>query len=223
MASAQIKMEYGKFYHIYNRGNNSCDLFRSDDHHLHFMRLYGEYIPQVAETFAWVLMKNHFHLLVRIKPEEEIPFMPLYELDAQGRRVRRDHRKAMPIGAVGDKKFNPTSQFKHLFNAYAQSFNYAQERTGSLFEKPFHRKEIDSLDYFRNVIVYIHRNPVQHQIVEDVADYPWSSYHTCLSMKPTHLAREKVLRCFGNETAEFMQLHRQGVDVMDVERYLQIG
>jgi len=220
MASTQVKLEYGKVYHIYNRGNDSCDLFRSADNYLHFMRLYGEYIPPIAETFAWALMKNHFHLLVRIRKEEDIAFMPLFRLDTNGRRIKEDHQRAEPLGGFSDKKYNPSSQFKHLFNAYAQSFNHAYQRTGSLFEKPFHRKEIDSSQYFRNTIIYIHRNPVQHGIVEDSADYPWSSYPTCLSTKPTHLEREKVLMTFGNERKEFTWLHKQGVDIMDVERFL---
>lgn len=31
----------------------------------------------MADTFAWVLMRNHFHVLVRIKEEEEIGFIPV--------------------------------------------------------------------------------------------------------------------------------------------------
>ena len=34
--------------------------------------MYEKYINPVAETFAWVLMVNHFHLAVRIRDEEEI-------------------------------------------------------------------------------------------------------------------------------------------------------
>ncbi len=213
-------LEYGKVYHIYNRGHNSCDLFRSEDHYLHFMQLYGEYIPHIAETYAWALMKNHFHLLVRIKREDEIGYIPNFALDSRGKRIKEKFRRAEPIGGVSDKKYNPSSQFKHLFNAYAQSFNHATERTGSLFEKPFHRKEITSWQYFRNVIIYIHQNPVQHGFVEDPSDYPWSSYTTCLSSKPTHLEREKVLMTFGNESKEFIRLHSQVVDIIDVERHL---
>jgi hypothetical protein len=34
--------------------------------------LYDKHISPIADTFAWVLMRNHFHLLVRIKEEEDI-------------------------------------------------------------------------------------------------------------------------------------------------------
>lgn len=65
-------LEYGKFYHIYNRGINGCNLFQENENYEHFLYLYDKYICSVANTFAWVLMKNHFHLLVRIKTEKEL-------------------------------------------------------------------------------------------------------------------------------------------------------
>ena len=60
-------LEYGNFYHIYNRGINGCNLFYDNENYEYFLHLYDKYILPVADTFAWVLMRNHFHLLVRIK------------------------------------------------------------------------------------------------------------------------------------------------------------
>ena len=60
---------YGKYYHIFNRGINSCDLFRDADNYEYFLNLYDKYISPIADTYAWVLMPNHFHLLVRIKED----------------------------------------------------------------------------------------------------------------------------------------------------------
>lgn len=72
MASKTIPLESEFFYHIYNRGINRCDLFRETNDYRHFLRLYEKYIEPIADTYAWVLMPNHFHLLIRIKTEEEI-------------------------------------------------------------------------------------------------------------------------------------------------------
>ncbi|MEI7726803.1 MAG: hypothetical protein WCK09_16960 [Bacteroidota bacterium] len=52
-------LEYDRYYHIYNRGNNGENLFIEPSNYEHFLRLYSEYITPVAETFAWVLIKNH--------------------------------------------------------------------------------------------------------------------------------------------------------------------
>ena len=62
-------LQEGKVYHIYNRGINSTELFFEPDNYDYFMKLYGNHINPIADTYAWCLMKNHFHFLVRIKVE----------------------------------------------------------------------------------------------------------------------------------------------------------
>lgn len=61
------KLESGEFYHIYNHGAGERDLFREPDNYEYFLGLYDKYISPIADTYAWVLMPNHFHVLVRIK------------------------------------------------------------------------------------------------------------------------------------------------------------
>jgi hypothetical protein len=65
-------LERGNYYPIYNRGINSCTLFKEKDNYEHFLKLFKTHIEPIAETFAWCLMKNHFHFLVRIKEIAEI-------------------------------------------------------------------------------------------------------------------------------------------------------
>jgi hypothetical protein len=49
-------LTYGNYFHIYNRGNNRCNLFYEADNYEHFLDRYDQYISPVAETYAWVLM-----------------------------------------------------------------------------------------------------------------------------------------------------------------------
>lgn len=119
-------LEHGKFYHIYNRGNNGENIFIEERNYTHFLSLYEKYILPVADTFAFCLLRNHFHLFARIKTVGEI----LKEIDLQGFR-----------NLEGLKLPEPTNQFSKLFNAYAKAINAAYGRTGSLFEKRFRRKE----------------------------------------------------------------------------------
>ncbi|MBS2213993.1 transposase [Carboxylicivirga mesophila] len=57
-------------YHIYNRGINSCNIFESEENYEYFLNLYEKHIEPIAKTFAWVLMPNHFHLLVQIRGQD---------------------------------------------------------------------------------------------------------------------------------------------------------
>ena len=80
-----------------------------------------------------------------------------------------------------------TQLFSNLFNAYAKAYNKQQNRTGSLFEKHFKRKKIFSNKYLRNLIIYIHRNPENHHIIDDFRKYNFSSYQEITSGNTDHL------------------------------------
>lgn len=67
--STAIPLHEEQFYHVYNRGNGGERLFREGRNYAYFLRLYARYVEPVAETFAYCLLSNHFHLLVRIRPE----------------------------------------------------------------------------------------------------------------------------------------------------------
>lgn len=67
-------LQEGKVYHINNRGM-SAELFFESDNYDYFMKLYGNHIDPIADTYAWCLMKNHFHFLVRYK-SMQVPKTP---------------------------------------------------------------------------------------------------------------------------------------------------
>jgi putative transposase len=92
-----------------------------------------------------------------------------------------------------------SKKFSDFFNSYTKSINTSLKRTGGLFETPFKRIHIDNDAYFSRVLWYIHFNPQKHGFVENFKDYPYSSYHSHLTDKPTKLAREEVIKWFGND------------------------
>jgi REP element-mobilizing transposase RayT len=198
-------LKYGHFYHIYNRGIDSGDIFREPANYQHFFRLYEQYIMLVADTYAWVMMKNHFHFLVRIKDQNEIGFSDL--------------KPDQPFNAEDRRKLTPTQQFSNLFNAYTRAFNKRYARTGGLFERPFKRIRVDNEMYFRHLIYYIHNNPIHHGFCEAMSDYPWSSYLSIISVRPTKLNREKVIGWF-NSKSEFEIFHRNNQNVNAITDYI---
>jgi putative transposase len=197
-------LESGNYYHIYNRGNNSETVFKENRNYEHFLNLYNTHIEPIADTYAWCLMKNHFHLLVRIKTIEEIIIL--------------QESKDPP---VTKKIIAPHQSFGNLFNAYSKAINKGYDRHGALFERPFKRKLIDNNTYLQNVIKYIHYNPVKHGICEHPIEYPWSSYLTCVSDKPTKLRKKEVISIFEN-LENFKQIHKQNEDFSGLERSLNL-
>ncbi len=181
---------YDTYYHIYNRGTNRENIFREERNYEYFLKLYIKHIEPVAETFAYCLLRNHFHVLVRVKSEEEI---------LETLKVSKTFRV-----------WSPSQKFAAFFNAYAKAINHAYGRTGSLFQHPFGRVPVTNDRQFWNVIAYIHQNPRKHKFVDDFREWKWSSYGSLLSEQPTRLQRAAVLEWFGGPQ-RYVELHTQWV------------
>ena len=63
----EMALENGRFYHIYTRGINGTNLFYEERNYAYFLQKYGYYLHEVLDTYAYCLLGNHFHLLVRVK------------------------------------------------------------------------------------------------------------------------------------------------------------
>jgi putative transposase len=59
-------------YHIYTHANGNENLFRCEGNYRYFLAKYAERIYAVVDTYAYCLMPNHLHLMVRVRGEEEI-------------------------------------------------------------------------------------------------------------------------------------------------------
>ncbi|MBN2428177.1 MAG: transposase [Deltaproteobacteria bacterium] len=61
--------------HVIVRGVERCDIFRDDNDRLRFLQSFSKLLVETdTECFAWSLMTNHFHLLLR--PQNRLaPFM----------------------------------------------------------------------------------------------------------------------------------------------------
>ena len=168
-------------------------MFKENENYEYFLHLYDKYISPVAETYAWVSMRNHFHLLVRIKTTSELNLQGFENLE----------------GLKGTNRTFVNQQFSNLFNAYTKAINKRYHRTGSLFEHPFRRISVKSNKHLKYLVYYIHHNPIHHGFCDHFLDYPWSSYLTIVSPKETKLKRGEVLKWF-NDKANFEKYHSQG-------------
>jgi len=177
-------LQPGEIYHVFNRGNGRANLFLEERNYHFFLQLYWRHLGVAVDTFAYCLMPNHFHLLLRVKANEP----PGVQLRAP-------------------RSLSASRQFANLFNAYAKAVNRTYGRSGSLFQKPFRRVAVQTHMQLLTVLRYIHRNPQRHGFVTDFRAYPHSSYAALRAETPTQLARTEVLGWFGsiNEIDRFHQ------------------
>lgn len=222
-------LAYETCYHIFDRGNNREDIFLQERNYKHFLKLYTRYFDPVAETLAFCLLKNHFHLLVRIRPEEEIAksFKTL-KVSSAHRYFGKQSHPAQQAAQANKETFRvshlgstyPSKRFSDFLNAYAKVINAAYGRTGSLFQHPFGRVLVKTERQLWNVIAYIHQNPQKHRFVDDFRERPWSSYRMMLSEKPTRLQRDLVLEWFGGKAA-YLERHAEMVSEADSKWFVE--
>ncbi len=227
MSSQTIKLLPGKYYHIYNRGINSCNVFTDSGDYERFLFLYEKYIYPIANSYAWVLMPNHVHFLVKIKEnlvyKYTIEEIKLFEKEDVDWELKKWETITCNNDIDGSKLKvpNPSNHLAHLFSSYSKYFNAKYERHGALFEYKFKRNPINNVFYLKQVLLYIHNNPVHHGFCEDAIEYPWSSYLTCLSDKETKILRVDVLKWFDNKGYFKAEHYRSPMD-RSIEYWLGI-
>lgn len=205
---------YDTYYHIYNRGVNRENIFIEERNYDLFLRLYEKHLMPLVDTFAYCMLRNHFHICLRTKSKDEI-------LDIQKTlrvsSVNHRHDKQETIANQEESQSRKplgskflSDHFSNFFNAYAKTMNKAYGRTGSLFQHPFGRVPITSDHQFWNVIAYIHQNPQKHGFVKDFRDWKYSSYEVLLTGKKTILNRAETMKWFGTK-AEYLSLHSHWV------------
>ncbi len=194
MGNRIVPFEANTVYHIYNRGHGQSLIFREEQNYDFFLKKFSKYIFPVADVYAYCLLPNHFHFLIRIKDENKLV------------RIAQNRSKYKNSAKSGSFSQLISDTFGSFFNSYAKSFNKVYERHGSLFEESLKRKVIDSDDYFTSMIRYIHFNPVLHGIISHPAKWRNSSYHAFITTKKTLLKRQSVLEWFGGKEA-FLKFH----------------
>jgi putative transposase len=177
----------GELYHLYNRGNSKQKIFLDEQDRNRFVKMLylsnsKKYInfredivkrkidvwefdkgKSIVSIGAWVLMPNHFHLLIT----------PV------------SNRQTSNVGLSDISLF-----MKKLCIAYSKYFNTKYKRTGGLFETNFKSSLIDSDQYAKYIFSYIHLNPVKlidpewkkngiknlEEAKTFLKNYEWSSY-----------------------------------------------
>jgi REP element-mobilizing transposase RayT len=178
----------GETYHVYNKAVGNKLLFRKIDDYEYFLEKLSRFIHKVANIYAYCLIPNHFHLLIKIKESNEIPALANIDEDDYSKYLMRI--------------------LSNFFNSYSKSYNKIHQRQGRLFTQPFKRIIVEDENYFLVLINYIHRNPLHHGLVKQFSEWNYSSYQAFLTYKTTGIDRDEVLSYF-DSLVDFVEYHEE--------------
>jgi len=122
----------GALHHIIIRGIEQRQIFRDDRDRDQFLQRLADILTDTdTPCYAWALMLNHLHLLLKTG--------------------------LTPIAVI----------MRRLLTGYAVYFNRRHRRHGHLFQNRYKSILCQEEPYFRELVRYIHLNPLRAKLVKD--------------------------------------------------------
>lgn len=142
----------GAVHHIISRGIERKEVFKDNEDRINFIQRLRLIIKDThTRCYAWALIPNHFHLLLKTG--------------------------TVPISTV----------MRRLMTGYAMYFNRRHKRHGHLFQNRYKSILCQEDIYLKELVRYIHLNPVRARLVcnlDDLAVYPYSGHAALMGHAP---------------------------------------
>jgi REP element-mobilizing transposase RayT len=212
-------------YHCISRVVDRRFVFGGDEREKFrvFMRMQENFSG--CRVLSYCVMSNHFHVLLEVPPmpeggitDEELlkrlkatsteVAVALVAKELSEARAAGNQRQVEEIHARYTYRMHSLSEFmKALLIRFTRWFNRTHNRTGTLWEERFKSVIVESGVAARTIAAYIDLNPVRAGMVEDPAEYRWSSYGEAVGGGPKgngKKAREGLVRaCMRQQGAGF--------------------
>jgi REP element-mobilizing transposase RayT len=158
----------GTVQHIICRGIERSLIFKDDQDRENFLKRLDTILEQTCTPcYAWALIPNHFHLLLR----------------------------------TGNTSISTV--MRRLLTGYAVSFNLRHRRSGHLFQNRFKSILCQEDIYLKQLIAYIHLNPLRAGLVssfKSLADYPYGGHSAIMGYVEREFQDvDFILNLFGGE------------------------
>jgi len=170
----------GTLHHLIIRGIEKRQIVDDDKDREIFVEKLGQLSTDLeTPIYAWALMTNHAHILMRSGPGGLPAFM------------------------------------RKLLTGYAIAYNHRHCRNGHLFQNRYKSIVCEEDSYFKELVRYIHLNPLRAGLVDTTAKldwYRWSGHSVLMGKRENSWqAWEYVLGWFGAAKKEARKEYRQFV------------
>jgi putative transposase len=115
------------------------------------------------------------------------------------------HLLATPLEAGGIGRL-----IQSISRRYVGFFNLTMERTGTLWERRYNSRQVDTDGYVLRCYRYVELNPVRAGIVRDPEEFRWSSFRrNGLGMADALVTPHACYQALGNTDAERQGTYQQ--------------
>jgi REP element-mobilizing transposase RayT len=127
-----------------------------------------------CEVLGFCLMGNHFHLLVTMRPEDEVSDK---EVQTSFQRRYGDEYTLMPgqIPFYRQKWTSLSEYVKEIKQGFTRVYNKKRGRKGTFWAERFKSVIVEKGETLINCLAYIDLNPIRAGLVDRPEEYHWSS------------------------------------------------
>ncbi len=186
------------YYHIYNKSGTGIKLFKDDNDHKVFLERFERYLGGALNTYAYVLMSNHFHFLVKVKSINELLSFA---------KTQKTNKSNDFMSTEIDPNEFIIDQFKRFLSSYTITYKNKYKHSGSVLMKRFKRIQSMSMEKNRYWLAYIHHNPIHHKYRKEYTEWTYCSYNAYLLTKETKTLKDEVLNQWFSSLEDFLQYH----------------
>ena len=124
----------GETYHIYNKTVGGELLFRTDIDYGFFLKKMERFILPVAAIYAYCLLPNHFHIMLKIKEEQDI--LPLRKIDDETGEVLKQIAIEIRRSYEKDNEYNSVENIE-IVKSREVEVEIEQEKDKFKFESKY--------------------------------------------------------------------------------------
>ena len=154
-----------------------------------------------SEVIGFCIMGNHFHLLVRMHPDEEYSDAEILERFSlyYSKEDNKEELSADNIMQLRKKWASLSEYMREIKQGFSRYYNKKHNRKGFFWAERFKSVIVDNGETLINCLAYIDLNPVRAGLVDKPENYRCSSigYHVQTNNKETFLSLDFGLAEFG--------------------------
>lgn len=199
----------GFYYHEVLKANSDAIIFRDGQDRNVFIQKMATFLLPCCELLAHVILGNHVHLLIRPHPIEILTKLSLklqllnlnltaYHLDDY---LNHKIDIVLPVdaplysGTIHNQIRFCLRSLKHSYDSY---LTHKYETKGVIWSRDKFTQLLPNPEDISRTIVYIHKNPVLHGMVQHPEDWEYSSIHEILAGKDLLIRSQSVIELFGS-------------------------